>query len=139
MTDLQDAIARYWGYTTFRPLQREAMAAVLADRDSLVVLPTGGGKSLCFQAPAVVRPGLALVVSPLISLMKDQVDTLVGNGVPAVLYNSSLDADEKSAVVAGLRQGRYSPPLRLAGAACRRRKRRFPRPSGDVPGQFRRG
>jgi len=117
--DLQDAIARYWGYTTFRPLQREAMAAVLADRDSLVVLPTGGGKSLCFQAPAVVRPGLALVVSPLISLMKDQVDTLVGNGVPAVLYNSSLDAGEKSAVIAGLRQGRYSllyvSPERLVG------------------------
>jgi len=95
------------------------MAAVLADRDSLVVLPTGGGKSLCFQAPAVVRPGLALVVSPLISLMKDQVDTLVGNGVPAVLYNSSLDAGEKSAVIAGLRQGRYSllyvSPERLVG------------------------
>jgi ATP-dependent DNA helicase RecQ len=119
VTDLQDAIARYWGYTTFRPLQREAMSAVLADRDSLVVLPTGGGKSLCFQAPAVVRPGLALVVSPLISLMKDQVDTLVGNGVPAVLYNSSLDAGEKSAVIAGLRQGRYSllyvSPERLVG------------------------
>ena len=83
MTELRDVIARYWGYTTFRPLQREAMDAVLAGRDSLVVLSTGGGKSLCFQAPALVRPGLALVVSPLISLMKDQVDTLVGNGVPA--------------------------------------------------------
>ena len=88
VTALHEAIARYWGYTTFRPLQLEAMDAVLADRDSLVVLPTGGGKSLCFQAPALVRPGLALIVSPLISLMKDQVDTLVGNGVPAGLYNS---------------------------------------------------
>ena len=107
MTALQDAIARYWGYTTFRPLQREAMDAVLAGRDSLVVLSTGGGKSLCFQAPAVVRPGLGLIVSPLISLMKDQVDTLVANGVQAGLYNSSLTADEKAAVVAGLRQGRY--------------------------------
>ena len=95
MTALEDAIARYWGYTTFRPLQREAMEAVLAGRDSLVVLSTGGGKSLCFQAPALVRPGLALIVSPLISLMKDQVDTLVGNGVPAGLYNSSLAADQK--------------------------------------------
>ena len=66
------------------------MDAILAGRDSVVVLPTGGGKSLCFQAPALVRPGLALVVSPLISLMKDQVDTLVGNGVPAACYNSSL-------------------------------------------------
>ena len=119
MTELQDAIARYWGYTTFRPLQREAMDAVLAGRDSLVVLSTGGGKSLCFQAPAVVRPGLALIVSPLISLMKDQVDTLVGNGVPAGLYNSSLAANEKAAVVAGLRQGRYRllyvSPERLVG------------------------
>ena len=93
---LEDALARYWGYTTFRPLQREAMEAVLERRDSLVVLPTGGGKSLCFQAPALVRPGLAVVVSPLISLMKDQVDTLVGNGVPAGLYNSSLTQPEKA-------------------------------------------
>ena len=116
---LHEAIARYWGYTTFRPLQLKAMDAVLADRDSLVVLPTGGGKSLCFQAPALVRPGLALIVSPLISLMKDQVDTLVGNGVPAGLYNSSLAADEKATVVAGLREGRYRllyvSPERLVG------------------------
>jgi ATP-dependent DNA helicase RecQ len=119
VTPLRDVIARYWGYTSFKPLQREAMDAVLAGRDSLVVLSTGGGKSLCFQAPALVRPGLALIVSPLISLMKDQVDTLVGNGVPAGLYNSSLTADEKSAVVAGLRQGRYRllyvSPERLVG------------------------
>src|SRR5207237_10903357 len=104
--ELQDAIARYWGYTAFRPLQREAMEAVLAGRDSLVVLSTGGGKSLCFQAPALVRPGLAIVVSPLISLMKDQVDTLVANGVPAALFNSSLAADEKATVIAGLREHR---------------------------------
>jgi ATP-dependent DNA helicase RecQ len=116
---LQDVISRYWGYTTFRPLQREAMDAVLAGRDSIVVLPTGGGKSLCFQAPAVVHPGLALIVSPLISLMKDQVDTLVGNGVPAALYNSSLSAAEKTEVAAGLRAGRYRllyvSPERLVG------------------------
>jgi ATP-dependent DNA helicase RecQ len=116
---LQDVISRYWGYTTFRPLQREAMDAVLAGRDSIVVLPTGGGKSLCFQAPAVVHPGLALIVSPLISLMKDQVDTLVGNGVPAALYNSSLGSTEKAAVLSGLREGRYRmlyvSPERLVG------------------------
>jgi ATP-dependent DNA helicase RecQ len=118
-SDLDAALARYWGYTTFRPLQREAMEAILAGRDSLVVMPTGGGKSLCFQAPALVQPGLALIVSPLISLMKDQVDTLVGNGVPAALYNSSLAADEKSAVIAGLRERRYRllyvSPERLVG------------------------
>ncbi len=116
---LADVLARYWGFTTFRPHQREAMEAILAGRDSVVVLPTGGGKSLCFQAPALVRPGLALVVSPLISLMKDQVDTLTGNGVPAACYNSSLPADVRGSVAAGIREGRfrllYVSPERLAG------------------------
>jgi ATP-dependent DNA helicase RecQ len=69
MDDLLAILRRYWGYDGFRPLQAEAMQAVLAGRDSLVVLPTGGGKSLCFQAPALLLPGLAVVVSPLISLM----------------------------------------------------------------------
>src|SRR6201988_19150 len=95
------------------------MDAVLSGRDSVVVMPTGSGKSLCFQAPALVRPGLAVVVSPLISLMKDQVDTLVGNGVAAALYNSSLNAFDKSTVAAGLRAGRYRllyvSPERLVG------------------------
>jgi ATP-dependent DNA helicase RecQ len=116
---LQDVVAQYWGYDTLRPLQREAMEAVLAKRDSVVVMPTGSGKSLCFQAPALVTPGLAVVVSPLISLMKDQVDTLVGNGVAAGLFNSSLSADEKTSVLAGLREGRYRllyvSPERLVG------------------------
>ena len=120
MTDgLHEAISKYWGYTTFRPLQKAAMDAVLSGRDSIVVLPTGGGKSLCFQAPAVVHAGVAVVVSPLISLMKDQVDTLVGNGVAAALFNSTLTPGEKSDVVAGLRQGRYKllyvSPERLVG------------------------
>jgi ATP-dependent DNA helicase RecQ len=119
LSGLQAAISRYWGYTSFRPLQKEAMDAVLAGRDSIVVLPTGGGKSLCFQAPAVMHAGVAVIVSPLISLMKDQVDTLVGNGVPAALYNSSLSPSEKADVVAGLRQGRYRllyvSPERLVG------------------------
>jgi len=116
---LSEALERYWGYTSFRPLQREAMAAILSGRDSTVVLPTGGGKSLCFQAPAVIRDGLAVVVSPLISLMKDQVDTLVGNGVPAACYNSSLQSDQKASVLSGLRAGRYRllyvSPERLVG------------------------
>ena len=116
---LADALERYWGYTSFRPLQREAMEAILSSRDSVVVLPTGGGKSLCFQAPAIVRDGMAVVVSPLISLMKDQVDTLVGNGVPAACFNSSLDLERKTAVLAGLREGRfrllYVSPERLVG------------------------
>src|SRR6187455_1445665 len=99
---LSSVLERYWGYTSFRPMQREAMETILQKRDSLVVLPTGGGKSLCFQAPALVREGLALVVSPLISLMKDQVDTLVGNGVPAASYHSALSSSDRTEIAAGL-------------------------------------
>ncbi len=95
------------------------MDAVLAQRDSLLVLPTGGGKSLCFQAPALLRDGLAIVVSPLISLMKDQVDTLVGNGVAAACFNSSLPSETKAEVTRGVREGRYRllyvAPERLVG------------------------
>ena len=116
---LSEVLEKYWGYASFRPLQREAMEAILAGRDSVVVLPTGGGKSLCFQAPALVRDGLAVVVSPLISLMKDQVDTLVGNGVPAAVLNSTLSQDQRGAVTAGVRDGRYRllyvSPERLVG------------------------
>ena len=116
---LADVLQRIWGYASFRPMQREAMAAILDGRDSVVVLPTGGGKSLCFQAPALVRDGLAVVVSPLISLMKDQVDTLVGNGVPAAFINSTLSADERRSITEGVREGRYRllyvSPERLVG------------------------
>jgi ATP-dependent DNA helicase RecQ len=116
---LAGILERYWGYSSFRPLQREAMDAVLSNRDSLLVLPTGGGKSLCFQAPAMARDGLAVVVSPLISLMKDQVDTLIGNGVSAACYNSAMPADRKSEVARGLRDGKYRllyvAPERLVG------------------------
>jgi ATP-dependent DNA helicase RecQ len=119
LSDLAAILEKYWGYHSFRPLQREAMEAVLSGRDSLLVLPTGGGKSLCFQAPAVASDGLAIVVSPLISLMKDQVDTLVGNGVAAACYNSAMPAEQKSEVARGVREGRYRllyvAPERLVG------------------------
>ena len=116
---LERILERFWGYSSFRPLQREAMDAVLSGRDSLLVLPTGGGKSLCFQAPALAREGLAVVVSPLISLMKDQVDTLLGNGVAAACYNSAMPAEQKSEVARGVREGKYRllyvAPERLVG------------------------
>ena len=82
-SSLSNVLQRYWGYNSFRPLQSEAMHAVLEHRDSVVVLPTGGGKSICFQAPAVAMPGMAVVISPLISLMKDQVDALTEYGIAA--------------------------------------------------------
>jgi ATP-dependent DNA helicase RecQ len=119
LNQLADVLERYWGYTSFRPLQEAAMRAILDDRDSLIVMPTGAGKSLCFQAPALVRDGLAVVVSPLISLMKDQVDTLVANGVAAACYHSALPPHARSEVAAGIREGRYSllyvAPERLVG------------------------
>src|SRR5271154_4915400 len=89
---LRAIVQKHWGYGSFRPLQEESMRAVLEGRDSLLVLPTGGGKSLCYQAPAVLRGGTTVVVSPLIALMKDQVDGLQACGIPAVQLDSSLSA-----------------------------------------------
>jgi ATP-dependent DNA helicase RecQ len=114
---LRAILRKYWGYDEFRPLQAEAMRAVVGNRDSVVVLPTGGGKSLCFQAPALAMPGLAVVVSPLISLMKDQVDSLTDNGVAAACVNSTLAFDQKRRVADEIRAGRlkllYLSPERL--------------------------
>ena len=102
-----DVVRKTWGYETLRPLQREAMEAALAGRDALVVLPTGGGKSLCYQAPALLSDKLTVVVSPLISPMKDQVDRLLSNGVPSAFLNSSLDPSDRSRVQAGIVRGEY--------------------------------
>ena len=115
--ELQETLRKYWGYDSFLPLQAEAMQGVMARRDSVVVLPTGGGKSLCFQAPAMCLDGLAVVVSPLISLMKDQVDALRSSGVPAACVNSMQAMDERRAVADQIRAGRlrllYMAPERL--------------------------
>jgi ATP-dependent DNA helicase RecQ len=96
-----------FGYSSFRPLQREICEATLANQDVFALLPTGGGKSLCFQLPALVRPGLTVVVSPLIALMKDQVDQLVVSGVAATFLNSTLGAAESRRRLRGLHQGEY--------------------------------
>ena len=103
---VRQQVQELWGYDSLRPLQQEAMESVLSGRDSVVVLPTGGGKSLCFQAPACCLEGVAVVVSPLIALMKDQVDTLCEIGIAAAAYNSTLSGDEKQAVVEDLKAGR---------------------------------
>jgi len=114
---LAGILRQHWGYDHFRPLQREAMEAHLARRDSVVILPTGGGKSLCFQAPALALDGTAIVVSPLISLMKDQVDTLRGLGIPAGKLHSGQSPEESREVGDGLRRGDlkllYVSPERL--------------------------
>lgn len=107
MDQLQKALKATFGYDGFRPLQREIMEANLAGRDTFALLPTGGGKSLCFQLPALLREGLTLVVSPLIALMKDQVNQLEAAGVEATFLNSSLGVKETKARLSGLHQGRY--------------------------------
>jgi ATP-dependent DNA helicase RecQ len=120
---LLEVLARHWGFSSFRPLQREAMEAALGGRDTLVVMPTGGGKSVCYQAPAIVRGSLTVVVSPLISLMKDQVDGLVACGVPAAQLNSSQHGGEQRDVEHALVDGRlrllFVSPERLAFPAFR--------------------
>ena len=118
---LLEPLRKWWGYPGFRPLQLEAMSLVMQDHDSLVVLPTGGGKSLCYQVPALARPGLAIIVSPLISLMKDQVDSLQSLGVPAACINSMQSGPEKSLVASRIRRRElkllYISPERLVQPA----------------------
>jgi ATP-dependent DNA helicase RecQ len=96
-----------FGYATFRPLQREIIEANLVGEDVFALLPTGGGKSLCFQLPALARDGLTVVVSPLIALMKDQVDALQASGVAATFLNSTLGAEESRTRLRGLHRGDY--------------------------------
>ncbi|HEX40865.1 MAG TPA: DNA helicase RecQ [Phycisphaerales bacterium] len=114
---VEKALSTYWGYDRFLPLQEQAMAAIVRRRDCIVVLPTGGGKSLCYQAPAVTAEGTAVVVSPLISLMKDQVDALTECGVAAGRLDSSLAPHEQQATMEALKAGRlkllYVAPERL--------------------------
>jgi len=100
-------LKQYFGFTTFRPLQEEIIRDSLAGQDVFALLPTGGGKSLCFQLPALARDGLTVVVSPLIALMKDQVDALQASGIAATFLNSSLAADESRKRLRGLHQGEY--------------------------------
>ena len=102
------ALKRYFGFDAFRPLQEAIVHDVLDGRDVFALLPTGGGKSLCYQLPALLTPGLTVVISPLIALMKDQVDALTTGGIAATFLNSSLDFDTVRDRVAGLRRGEYT-------------------------------
>src|SRR5262245_27690636 len=125
---LHETVRRIWGYDRFLPLQQEAIACVLDGRDSLVVLPTGGGRSLCYQAPAAHRGRLAVVVSPLIALMKDQVDGLRQAGVPAAALNSSQMPAERAAVLRAIAAAKiqllYLAPARLVRAGFLERLQR---------------
>src|SRR5947208_16764829 len=104
---VQQVVKRYWGYDSLRPLQLAAIKAGLEHRDSLVVLPTGGGKSLCYQVPPEIAGRTDIVVSPLISLMKDQVDALRACGYPAAAFHSGLTEPERREVSPGVPANKY--------------------------------
>jgi ATP-dependent DNA helicase RecQ len=118
MADYLETLKKHFGYTAFRPLQEAVIAEFLSGRDTVVLMPTGGGKSLCFQLPALLLGGTTIVISPLISLMKDQVDALTANGVKATFLNSSVDGAElrqrMDGAVAGKYQLVYMAPERLS-------------------------
>jgi len=105
--DLLIPLRRYWGYTEFRPLQERIVRSLLAGHDTCVVMPTGGGKSLCYQLPAVMSERTAVVISPLIALMQDQVTQLSQMGIPAAVLNSSLSNEEQTRVMRQAREGAY--------------------------------
>ena len=105
--DLHAVLREYWGYDQFRPLQERIVHALIGGRDVAVIMPTGGGKSLCYQLPAVVLGGTAVVVSPLIALMKDQADQLKQMGIPAAVLNSSLNPAEQQIVMREAMAGAY--------------------------------
>lgn len=117
LQDHLDTLKRVFGFQAFRPLQEEIVTRILRGQDAFVLMPTGGGKSLCFQLPALLRDGVGIVVSPLISLMKDQVDALRASGIRAAYYNSSLGQKAARQVLAELHAGRldllYIAPERL--------------------------
>lgn len=113
-----ELLKKHFGYDAFRPLQQDVIEQCLAKKDALVLMPTGGGKSLCFQLPALMFPGLTIVISPLIALMKDQVDSLQANGVAAACLNSTISAEESRRIATEAREGKlkllYLAPERLA-------------------------
>ncbi len=107
VTGIRTALSRHFGFSSFRPGQEAIIRSVLEGRNTVAVMPTGAGKSLCYQFPAVLLPGTCLVVSPLVALMKDQVDALQAKGIPATFVNSSISEEERNRRIQAIRQGKY--------------------------------
>ena len=121
MKELQQLLKKFFGYSEFRPLQAEIIQHILQKKDALVLMPTGGGKSICYQLPAIYLPGITLVISPLIALMKDQVEGLIANGIPATSLNSMMSDSEQQQVKQLCIQGKikllYISPERVKAEA----------------------
>lgn len=121
MKELQQLLKKFFGYSEFRPLQAEIIQHILQKKDALVLMPTGGGKSICYQLPAIYLPGITLVISPLIALMKDQVEGLIANGIPAASLNSMMSDSEQQQVKQRCIQGKikllYISPERVKAEA----------------------
>ncbi len=117
---MKKLLKKHFGHDTFRSVQEQVIKRFLSGKDAVVVMPTGGGKSLCFQLPALMREGTTIVISPLISLMKDQVDALMANGISATMLNSSIEASELQKRMSDAEKGKYKliyiAPERLASA-----------------------
>ena len=107
MSKSLEILERYWGYTTFRPMQEEVINSALEGRDTLALMPTGGGKSITFQIPALLKEGISLVVTPLIALMKDQAEALKAKGIPVIAIHSGLNSDEIDALIDNAIHGDY--------------------------------
>ena len=131
--DLFTPLQRYWGYSSFRPLQQQIVQSLIAGHDTCVVMPTGGGKSLCYQLPALVLGRTAVVISPLIALMQDQAAQLAQMGIAAAVLNSSISGDEQSRIMRSGERRKFSPALSLPGAAAARRHHHL---AATSPGLF---
>jgi ATP-dependent DNA helicase RecQ len=130
LAEARATLHRVWGHADFRGKQAEVVEAALEGRDVMAVLPTGGGKSVCYQIPAMLRPGLGLVISPLIALMTDQVEALKQLGVRAARLDSTLSMDDRSAIWRAAREGEldvlYVSPEGLAGPSMTDRLQELP-------------
>ena len=118
MSNLQAVLRRYWGYDTFRPFQEDAIKTVLNGIDTLVLLPTGGGKSVCFQVPVMAMEGVCIVVTPLIALMKDQVEQLKKRDIPAAAIHSGMSKTEIDITLDNCIHGITKVPVRVTRKAA---------------------